>query len=217
MSKKNIISFQNVELEFANKVILQDCNFSISRNDKVIIFGKSGTGKSTLLKIILGFQQPQRGAVYFNDLAVKPQNILKIRSQIAYVDQDVMIGEGIVRIIIEEYFSLSVNKKVAFSLDKLKKLMSDFELNPQLIDEDINQLSGGERQRLAIVIALMLNRPVMILDEVTSALDPISKKIVIDNLLKQKNKTMLIVTHDREWQEKKQTKVFDFKEKKWVQ
>lgn len=217
MNKKPIIKIDNVELEFAEKNICHQCNFSINKNDKIIILGKSGTGKSTLLKLILGFEQPQKGKVYFKNLLVNPDNILKIRSQIAYVDQDVMMGEGIVKDIISEYFSLSVNKKISFSFEKFIQLMSEFELESGLLEKDINQLSGGERQRLAIVVALMLDRPVMIMDEVTSALDPISKNIVIENLLKLKNKTLIIVTHDHEWQANNQVKIFDFKEKKWKQ
>ncbi len=107
--KKPIIHFQDIKLEFSGKKIFDDCQFSVNAHDKVVIFGKSGTGKSTLLKVILGFEQPQQGSVYIKNTKLSPQTILKLRSQIAYVDQDVMIGEGIVKEIINQYFALSVN------------------------------------------------------------------------------------------------------------
>lgn len=216
-ANKPIIEFQNVNLKFGSKQIFEDFNFSINKNDQVVAFGKSGLGKSTLLKVVLGFETPETGKAFFNGFEVNPKNILKIRSQIAYVDQDVMMGEGKVSEIVEEYFELSVNKPKDLSIEKLIKSMAEFELNGSLLEKDINQLSGGERQRLAIALSLTLDRPVMILDEVTSALDPVSKKIVIENLLKQTNKTILIITHDKEWQEQQQVKIFNFENKKWIQ
>ena len=83
--------------------------------------------------------------------------------------------------------------------------------------KNISQLSGGERQRLALVIALLLKRPVIILDEITSSLDPNLKKKIISELLKNVDSTLLVITHDKEWQKARGVRVFDFKEKKWVQ
>ncbi|NCO12424.1 ATP-binding cassette domain-containing protein, partial [Candidatus Pacearchaeota archaeon] len=140
-----------------------------------------------------------------------------IRKQIAYVDQDVMMGEGHVQKIIAEYFSFAANSKIKFTPLELTELLERFDLEPVILTKDIGQLSGGEKQRLALVVALLLKRPVMVFDEVTSSLDPASKTIVIRELLKNSKSTLLIITHDEEWQYQKNVRIFDFKEKKWKQ
>jgi putative ABC transport system ATP-binding protein len=217
---KSIIEFRGVFLDFKTKTktkeIFKDCNFTVKAGQKVVVFGKSGTGKSTLLNLILGFKQPKSGSIFFKNKKITPDNIWQVRQQIAYVDQDVMMGEGLVKEIIDEYFSFVANSKVKFSQKELEKCMHDFDLDVSLLDKDISHLSGGERQRLALVVALLLKRPVMILDEVTSALDPASKEMAIKKLLQNKENTLIVITHDKEWQNERGVKVFDFKEKIWV-
>ena len=215
--KQKIIEFRNINLSFKSKTIFKDFNFIINSGEKIIVFGKSGTGKSTLLNLLLGFKQPESGEIFFNGEKITAQNIWDIRKQIAYVDQDVMMGEGHVQKIIAEYFSFAANSKIKFTPLELTELLERFDLEPVILTKDIGQLSGGEKQRLALVVALLLKRPVMALDEVTSSLDPASKTIVIRELLKNSKSTLLIITHDEEWQYQKNVRIFDFKEKKWKQ
>ena len=215
--KQKIIEFRNINLSFKSKTIFKDFNFIINSGEKIIVFGKSGTGKSTLLNLLLGFKQPESGEIFFKGEKITAQNIWDIRKQIAYVDQDVMMGEGHVQKIIAEYFSFAANSKIKFTPLELTELLERFDLEPVILTKDIGQLSGGEKQRLALVVALLLKRPVMALDEVTSSLDPASKTIVIRELLKNSKSTLLIITHDEEWQYQKNVRIFDFKEKKWKQ
>lgn len=215
--QQKIIEFKNINLSFKSKTIFKDFNFIINLGEKIIVFGKSGTGKSTLLNLLLGFKQPESGEIFFNNKKITAQNIWDIRKQIAYVDQDVMMGEGNVQKIISEYFSFAANSQKKFTLQELTELLKKFDLEPVILTKNIGQLSGGEKQRLALVVALLLKRPVMVLDEVTSSLDPASKTIVINELLKNSNSTLLVITHDEEWQYQKNIRIFDFKEKKWKQ
>ncbi len=212
-----IIEFKNIYLKFKTKTIFKDFNFSINSGDKVVVFGKSGTGKSTLLNLLLGFEQPQSGSVFVHSKKLTSKNIWKIRSQIAYVDQGVVMGDGLVSEIIAEYFFFEANAKNQFSQNELITHLESFGLDSTILDKKTDQLSGGERQRLAIVIALMLKRSVLVLDEVTSSLDPASKDTVINQILKNKKSTLLIITHDKEWQHQKGVRIFDFKGKLWIQ
>lgn len=214
---KQLITFKNIYLDFKNKTIFQDFNFIINSGEKVVVFGKSGTGKSTLLNLILGFKQADSGEIIFDGQKITAQNIFEIRKQIAYIDQDVMMGEGKVEKIIAEYFSFIANSQKQFTAIEMTELLETFGLDSNILKKDIGQISGGEKQRLAIVVALLLKRPVLILDEITSSLDPASKKIVIEELLKNSKATILIITHDEEWQHQKNVRIFDFKEKKWKQ
>lgn len=214
---QKLIEFKNINLSFKGKTIFKDFNFVINSGEKVVVFGKSGTGKSTLLNLLLGFNEAESGGIFFKGQKITGQNIWQIRQEIAYVDQDVMMGEGQVQEIIAEYFSFAANAKKQYSSQELTELLEKFDLDPLILTKEIKQLSGGERQRLALVVALLLKRPVMVLDEVTSSLDPASKSIAIEQLLKNAQASLLIITHDREWQEQKNVKIFDFKEKQWIQ
>ena len=213
---KPIIEFKNLILSFGSKTIFDNFSLSIKPRQKVVIFGKSGTGKSTLLKLLLGFEQLDSGAISVAGKVLTPKTLSRIRTRIAYVDQDVMMGEGIVSAIIDEYFSFTANKPHRPNLEQLQQKLAHFELEPEILKKDIANLSGGERQRLALAVALLLKRPILVLDEITSSLDPVSKGIVIDKLLAETQTTMLIITHDQEWQTQKGVKVFDFKEKIWI-
>jgi len=215
--KQKIIEFRDICLNFKSKNIFKDFNFVINSGEKIIIFGKSGTGKSTLLNLLLGFKQPDSGEIFFSGEKITAQNIWDIRRKIAYVDQDVMMGEGNAQKIINEYFSFAANYKMKFTSKELIELLEKFDLNSSILLKDMSQLSGGERQRLALVVALLLKRPVMVFDEVTSSLDPALKTIVINELLKNLDATLLIITHDEEWQYQENVRIFDFKEKKWKQ
>ncbi len=215
--KQKIIEFRNIYFKFKNKNIFKNFNFIINSGEKIIIFGKSGIGKSTLLNLLLGFKEPEFGAIFFNNEKITSQNIWNIRKQIAYVDQDIAIGEGNVQEIIFEYFSFTANYKKKFTPSELIALLKKFDLEPVILTKNISQLSGGEKQRLALVVALLLKRPVMVFDEITSSLDSVLKTIVINELLKNHKSTLLIITHDKEWQYQKDVRIFDFKEKKWKQ
>jgi len=109
-----IIEFKDISLSFKSKTIFQNFDFSIERSEKVVVFGKSGAGKSTLLNLLLGFVQPESGEIFFDNKKITAKNIWEIRQRIAFVDQDVMIGEGKVQEIIDEYFSLRANSGQKF-------------------------------------------------------------------------------------------------------
>jgi putative ABC transport system ATP-binding protein len=211
------IEFKQVNLSFDGVQILQDFNLRILPHEQIVIFGKSGLGKSTLLKLLLGFVQPESGEVLINGEVLSGDNIHRLRSQIAYVDQDTMIGEGLVLAAIREYLNFESNRHLQVDTVDIEALMSELELRPDLLNKKISELSGGERQRMALVIALLLQRPLLVLDEATASLDPASKKIVIDKLTQNTTQTLLVVTHDQEWKKLSTTKLFDFKEKQWTQ
>lgn len=212
-----LIEFKQVNLSFDQQPILQDFSLRIFAGEQVVIFGKSGLGKSTLLKLILGFVQPESGAVLINGQPLSGDNVQALRAQIAYVDQDTMIGEGQVLAAIKEYLAFASNRHLRVTEADIEQLMNELDLRSDLLLKNISELSGGERQRMAIVIALLLQRPLLVLDEATASLDPASKKIVIRKLTGQQNRTLLVVTHDQEWKKLPQVKLFDFKDKQWTQ
>ncbi len=217
MNSSPLINFDRVNFAFKSppKTILKNFTFSIFPQDKIIVFGQSGSGKSTLINLILGFQQPQSGTILYQNQPLNSTNIWQLRRQIAYVDQDATFGQGLVNQTLQEYLHFQTNKHLKLKSTEITTTLSLLGLTPSILQKDISQLSGGERQRLSLSLALLLNRPILLLDEITSALDPESKQLVVSTLNKLQSKTILLVTHDKIWQQQPHFKFFNFKEKRW--
>jgi len=194
-----LIKYENIGISFENRKILSGFNLTVKKNQKILLRGKSGTGKTTLLKILLGFTKPLEGTIYFKNRVIDSKTCWEARKEIAYVVQDTDLGEGKVKSLLDDVFSYRANKE-KLDHEKLRVFMRELELEDDILEKDFQELSGGEKQRIGILIALLLNRNIYLLDEVTSALDVKLKKKIADYFLARENWTLLIVSHDREWE-----------------
>lgn len=215
--KQILIEFRHIFLTFKKKKIFDDFNLKIYSQDKIVIIGQSGIGKSTLFSILLGIQEFQAGEIFFKSKKVTAKNIHNLRRQIAYVDQDLTIGNGLVKDAIADYFNFAVNKSIKIDKNELNRLLLEFSLELNILDQDIDQLSGGEKQRLSLVIALLLKRPILLLDEISSSLDSKLAEQLMIKILNQTNKTIILIAHDQRWQKQKNILIFNFKDKQWKQ
>jgi len=196
-----MIKLKDTTVKINDAYILRDFNLSIEKGEKVLISGKSGIGKSTLLKLILGFTLPDKGSIHFDNTNINKKSIWDIRKRIAYVSQDLDIGQGEVKALIKEIFFLKTNSKSAFDNKELINLIHFFELKEDILFKNYEELSGGEKQRIAIIISILLEREVFLLDEITSALDEDLKKKVVKYFLDQKNLTVIIISHDTDYKQ----------------
>ena len=197
--QEEIIKYENIGIFFGSKKIISGFSLRILRGQKILLRGKSGTGKSTLFKMLLGFESPSEGSLYYKKKPVNSHVAWEIRKEVGYISQDTDLGEGPVKNQLNEIFSYRPNREKMDS-KKLNALMKEFELDKDILEKNFENLSGGEKQRIGILIALMLGRDTFLLDEVTSALDSELKKRVVDHFLKHKNWTLFIISHDKEWE-----------------
>ncbi|MCC4767306.1 ATP-binding cassette domain-containing protein [Methanosarcina sp. DH1] len=194
-----LIKYENIGVSFENRKILSGFNLTVKKKQKILLRGKSGTGKTTLLKILLGFTKPSEGTIYFKNRVIDSKTCWEARKEIAYVVQNTDLGEGKVKSLLDDIFSYRANKE-KLDNEKLRIFMRELELEDDVLEKDFQELSGGEKQRIGILIALLLNRNIYLLDEVTSALDAKLKKKIADYFLAREDWTLLIVSHDREWE-----------------
>lgn len=193
----SIIEFSNINLRFQDKEIFRDFSLKIEKGEKLQIVGKSGNGKSTLLRILLGFQSCDSGELYIKNKLVTAGDFRETRKLFAYVNQDVTLRPGIARDVLQEVAKFSGNTYDGCFDKEIAEL---FEFNTKLLDKDTEELSGGERQRLGIILAIMLKRPVFLLDEVTSALD-VGLKHKVVKYFYNCEETVITISHDNEWLE----------------
>lgn len=191
-----MIKFKNIDLKFNDKIILKDFNLTINKGEKVLIAGKSGKGKSTLLKILLGFNSPDSGEVLFQNIQLNEKNIDNIRKYLGYMPQSTPFLNDNVEKIINTIFNYKLNSKKKLNYDKLFYYFNLFNLDKNILTKHINELSGGEKQRFAFIITILLDREVWILDEITSSLDQDMKEKVTHYILNS-DKTVVLVSHDQ--------------------
>lgn len=191
-----MIIFQNISIKFNHKFILENFNLVVKDGEKILISGVSGKGKTTLLKMLLGFTLPTSGSIFVDNLELNEQNINIIRNKIAYMPQSTPFLNIKVEKLIHTIFNYKQNLNIKFETIKLVEILKEFNLDLSILSKDINQLSGGEKQRLAFVILILLDRKIWILDEITSSLDQDMKERVTNYILKT-NKTVILVSHDK--------------------
>jgi subfamily B ATP-binding cassette protein MsbA len=194
------IAFRNVYFSYdGTRYALDGISFEISDRETVAVVGASGSGKTTLISMIMGFIIPQKGDVIVGRRSIKDYELPQYRKHISFVPQDIIL------------FSMSIKDNISFGLDdvtfeeivrvaEVSKVLEIVEKLPNgfdtLLYERGLQLSGGERQRIAIARALIRKPKILILDEPTSSLDPISEKYLNETLMNIKGKqTMIIVAH----------------------
>lgn len=182
----------------AGQAILSDVSLVVAEGESVALVGPSGCGKSTLLRSVCGGVERWIGEISVGGVIVTPHSIAKIRSSIGYIPQEPRLPEQTVEKYLET-FILSVAKTWDEGL--LERAMALFDtvlLPPEIWGQSCRLLSGGQRQRVAIVAVLLLERPILLADEVTSALDQQAKQKVMD-LLFSLDCTLLSVGHDADW------------------
>lgn len=182
------------------KYIFKNFNLKISEGKKVVIVGKSGAGKSTLLDIIIGLRIPSKGQIRIKGLT--PKNFFaKFPRTLSIVEQEAVFISGTIRenllICTNEFFEdahlIEMLAKVGLS-DQLLNLdlkISDFE-------NEGHRLSGGEKQKLSLARSLISNPDILLIDEIESGLDPISRNEIRKIVLNLRNTTVIYITHNLE-------------------
>ncbi|MFC1477116.1 ATP-binding cassette domain-containing protein [candidate division KSB1 bacterium] len=194
-----MIVFDNVTLTINGKTVIRDFSLDVRAGEKVVIRGRSGIGKSTIFRLILGFLSPEDGRLLLHGKPLDKDNVWSMRKKVAYVSQDLDIGEGTVRQIIDRAFCFKVNNRLKPSHNDVDSLLDFFELKKDILTEDFAGLSGGEKQRISIILAVLMKRDIFLLDEATSALDGDLKGKVIGYFLNTQDWTVISISHDDAW------------------
>jgi ATP-binding cassette subfamily B protein RaxB len=196
---ESTVEFRKVSFRYSKDGpwLLRDCSFSITAGERLVIAGPSGGGKSTIIKIILGFLQPTDGEVLIGGKSIRQIGLRECRSMCAAVQQDDFVFAGTVEENITIFDSEVPSQKVASAarLAGVHASVMSLPMGYSTFVGDMGKLlSGGERQRLLLARAFLRDSPILLLDEATSSLDSRAEALVCDSIKKLK-KTCLIVAH----------------------
>ena len=198
---KGAIQFNNVSFGYSDEAtVLNNINLDIKPGETIALVGSTGSGKTTIIQLLAKFYSPNSGTITIDGIDISEFEIDSLRSQIAFVDQNVRLFNDTVKgnIALGQIDTMNDAQienaaKVSNSHEFIQQLSNQFDTE---IGEDGTKLSGGQRQRLAIARAIAKDSPILILDEATSALDSATEKQVqqaIDEM--QKDRTTIIIAH----------------------
>lgn len=197
-----MIEFKDVTKRYGGNIAVDNVSFKINEGEFFVLIGPSGCGKTTTLKMINRLIPLSEGYIYFKDKPISDYPVYEMRWDIGYVLQQIAlfphmtIKENIAQVPqMKKWKESDINQRV----DELLNMVG---LEPEKYrDRKPDELSGGQRQRVGVIRALAADPPVILMDEPFSALDPISREKLQDDLIKlqtQIKKTIVFVTHDIE-------------------
>lgn len=197
---EEIIRFDNIKKSYGNKTIVEEFNLLIEKGEFLTIIGSSGSGKTTILKMINGLIKPESGKVFIKNKNIEEENIIDLRRNIGYAIQGSVLFPHMT---VEEniaYVPNLLNKK-----DKektklaVKKWMDIVGLEEDMLNRYPDELSGGQQQRVGIARSLAASPDILLMDEPFGAVDEITRGQLQEEILNIYNKTgitIIFVTHD---------------------
>jgi len=200
-AKSPAVVFERVSLAFDDKVVLRDISFSLLPGHTKIILGASGSGKSTILKLILGLLKPDSGEIWVHGSRVDrmPEaEMMKVRGNLGMVFQEGALFDSLT---VAENVGYKLYEETDLPLEEVRRRVEEvlgFVRLGEHIDKMPSELSGGQRRRVAIARAMAYKPPTLLYDEATTGLDPITATTVDEEVVKLRdveNVSSIVVTH----------------------
>ena len=195
-----LIKFENVSKGYENGIkVIDNLNFTIHSEEFITLIGKSGCGKTTLLKLINGLIKPDSGKIFIRDKEIRQWDIIELRRSIGYVIQQIGLFP---HMSIEDNIGYVLNIKKVSKQERAKQAKELIELvglSSEYLKKYPRELSGGQNQRVGVARALAANPDIILMDEPFGAVDDITRRALQEEMLKlneRVKKTVVFVTHD---------------------
>ena len=201
-TKNSIIKLENVSYKYPNTKInvVSNFNLKIEPNKSYALIGESGSGKTTIIDMIVGLLRPTTGNIKYGKINQKNLDIISFRKEISYISQNISLFDGTIKdnILMGKYKSseeIIKASKASLAYDFIKKMPKKFNTK---LGENALKVSGGQKQRILLTRALLSDCSIIILDEATNQLDNITSNYIKNSIDKlKKTKTLIIISHDK--------------------
>ena len=193
------IEFKNVSYGYNDeREIINNLSLQIKSNSSIALVGESGSGKSTIIKLMMGLIKYKKGNILVDGKELSRLNLNSFYDKVTYVSQEAPIFDGTLRENL--LFDKKVSDEIVLEVLKMVCLDKFYQKLENGLDTELGEkgirMSGGERQRVALARLFFDDSKIIILDEATSAMDNITEKLVMKNVVKQlKNKTLIVIAH----------------------
>ncbi len=192
-----VIKFEDVDIYRGKLHVLENVNLSIKHGQKIVISGKSGCGKSSLLLAAMGLIPINKGRIAWTVESGEKLEPFNIRYNVAYIAQEPVMGADSVLDSILLPFTFKKNRHAKPPSGIISDLMEKVGLDIKILNRNSFALSGGQKQRVAIIRAILMGRKLFFADEVTTGLDPESREAVL-KLFEDPEFTVIFISHDKE-------------------
>lgn len=196
-----LLEFKNVSYVNDNKTILKNLSVDIDSGDFIFVVGHSGSGKSTFFKLCSQLISPTEGDIIYKGRSFREYNPIEWRKSIAYCLQTPYLFGNTVMDNLKFPYSIR-NTKI--DMQRVEELLCTFRLDKSYLSKEVKNLSGGEKQRISLIRTLLCRPEILLLDEVTSALDA-DNTSVVENVIESINRegiTVMWISHDDEQSKK---------------
>lgn len=191
-----LYQLEDINLSKGGKDILRDINIEIAKGDRISVVGPSGSGKSSLLRLLSSLDSPSRGRILYMGHDIEQKEPMEYRKRVRYVFQKPYLFGNTVRDNLTFCYNV-VDCEPDY--DRIYYLMDRFNMPREFLDKEKDSLSGGEQQRIALVRSLLIEPEVLLLDEVTASLDLANSLLVEEYMIElneKKGVTTFLVSHD---------------------
>lgn len=191
-----IFELEHLGLASPEKIMLEDVSLSVEAGAHLTITGPSGSGKSSLLKLLAALVSPSSGRIVYRGRDLEDLDPVAYRREVSYCFQQPLLFGQTVRDNMAFPFEI---RQLPFDQERVLSALARLNLGPEFLEKPIKELSGGEKQRVALVRNLLFEPKVLLLDEVSSGLDEQTKLLLRAFLkdLHQEGVTLIEVTHDQ--------------------
>lgn len=198
MSDTRILQLSNISMSFGDHILFENFNLIINQNEVVGLTGCSGSGKSTILRIVVDLLTPISGDITILGKPISDWDPRELRRNVILVPQESQMFTGTIR---DNLVWGLIRYGESIDDESLYEILREVKLHTLKLEDDASTLSGGEKQRIAIARGLVMNPKALLLDEPTSSLDEVAAlavESVLNDVIRKRQIGILIVTHNKE-------------------